>query len=564
MKPAVAIRMPGRNAAPALQYLFVIITSSFLSLVSIGQNVGIGTSSPGQKLDVAGNIKLDNNIMVEGMSSFRVYRNLASYAYDGGPLAGAFVIHTNQPYSNSEWSMTIKGYEFTMYGLFEVTLGGYSGAQGYIWEGDFKLQVRTGYDASEKLVVILGDAATAYAYPKLTVTEFRQSYANIEESYADGWYITQETSLATYSAVNTVPDVSDRQWMENGSDLYFTEGGVGIGVTDPTYKLHVYSTNGNAYGDVVHVLNDATNPNPYMTGLYAESRSTATSNPGAAVYGYHNNTSGNSAGVTGESRSASGRGIYGKASSSSGTNYGVYGETLSTTDGYGGYFVGPRNYFSGKIGIGTETPLREIHVFGNTEPAVRVKGFASPGIEVINIIDLNTNVGWKMLVDDQGDCNFMPSLNEFTTSPNDGYRMIFSATGSGEGFVPIVDDTKSLGNLSHRWTAVFAQNGTIQTSDISDKDDILPMTYGLNEVLRLNPVSFRWKDEPGGPKRLGLIAQEVEPVMPEVVLREFDDKKGRDVYGMNYSELIPVLVKAIQEQQEQIRALEEKIQELER
>jgi hypothetical protein len=65
-------------------------------------------------------------------------------------------------------------------------------------------------------------------------------------------------------------------------------------------------------------------------------------------------------------------------------------------------------------------------------------------------------------------------------------------------------------------------------------------------------VSWQWKDPKQRQPTLGLIAQEVEPVMPELVLRGADAK---DSLGLNYLGLIPVLVKGIQEQQEQIDAL---------
>ncbi len=48
-------------------------------------------------------------------------------------------------------------------------------------------------------------------------------------------------------------------------------------------------------------------------------------------------------------------------SSSTGTNYGVYGETNSP-DGYAGCFKGGRNYFEGKVGIGTDAPSYPMHV----------------------------------------------------------------------------------------------------------------------------------------------------------------------------------------------------------
>jgi hypothetical protein len=63
-------------------------------------------------------------------------------------------------------------------------------------------------------------------------------------------------------------------------------------------------------------------------------------------------------------------------------------------------------------------------------------------------------------------------------------------------------------------------------------------------------VSFLWKKHPESGERFGLIAQEVAETMPELVRSD-----GDALLGMNYSEVIPVLVKAIQEQQAEIERM---------
>jgi len=101
------------------------------------------------------------------------------------------------------------------------------------------------------------------------------------------------------------------------------------------------------------------------------------------------------------------------------------------------------------------------------------------------------------------------------------------------------------GGSNFRWNKVFATNGTIQTSDIRAKKSIINITYGLKDILNLRPVSYNWKKEKGNTQQsLGLIAQELLAVVPEVVNIP-EDKK--DLLGVNYAELIPVLIKSIQE-----------------
>jgi hypothetical protein len=124
--------------------------------------------------------------------------------------------------------------------------------------------------------------------------------------------------------------------------------------------------------------------------------------------------------------------------------------------------------------------------------------------------------------------------------------------------LPDQDNQFSLGNNTARWTAVWALNGTIQTSDANLKTNIQASPYGLNEVMLLNPVQYNWKEQPDGKKEVGLLAQEVLKLIPEAVVVPEDGS----AMGMKYSELIPVLIKAIQEQQAALKKQQEEIEQL--
>ncbi|RYG54621.1 MAG: tail fiber domain-containing protein, partial [Chitinophagaceae bacterium] len=115
----------------------------------------------------------------------------------------------------------------------------------------------------------------------------------------------------------------------------------------------------------------------------------------------------------------------------------------------------------------------------------------------------------------------------------------------------------------------WATNGTIQTSDQREKNNINDLNYGLREIMKLRPVSFHWNKNPELGRRIGFIAQEVEPVLKEVVVKgdlpgaekeKRDDGTevtgdANDKMGVFYSDIVPVAVKAIQEQQHQIETL---------
>jgi hypothetical protein len=154
--------------------------------------------------------------------------------------------------------------------------------------------------------------------------------------------------------------------------------------------------------------------------------------------------------------------------------------------------------------------------------------------------------------------------------------------------LPISDNTRYLGNtisnrgISQIYNTVYSVNGTIQTSDENLKSDIKPLNYGIKEIMQLKPVSYFWKEEkintvlvPENEKqlKLGLIAQEVEKIIPEVVYSESWMQKSEaepgefikrksELLGMNYEELLPLLVKAKQQQNDEINALKKETEKL--
>ncbi len=140
----------------------------------------------------------------------------------------------------------------------------------------------------------------------------------------------------------------------------------------------------------------------------------------------------------------------------------------------------------------------------------------------------------------------------------------FEETFLSSDFLPGVDDLYLLGNNSRRWQSVWSANGMIQTSDARLKKNISPLTSSLEKLLALNPVSFQWKSGEDTRSNLGFLAQELETVIPEAVYKPTDQSEtSKDMYGVNYSTIIPVLVKAIQEQQQQIEDLKSRVKALE-
>lgn len=109
-------------------------------------------------------------------------------------------------------------------------------------------------------------------------------------------------------------------------------------------------------------------------------------------------------------------------------------------------------------------------------------------------------------------------------------------------------------------------NGTtwVDASDARLKRDIQPMTkYGLNEVLELKPVTYYFNSDNANHPELGFIAQDVQKIIPEVVHGTEGNLEKGETLGISYGNLVPLLTKAIQEQQKLIEELQERISKLE-
>ena len=98
--------------------------------------------------------------------------------------------------------------------------------------------------------------------------------------------------------------------------------------------------------------------------------------------------------------------------------------------------------------------------------------------------------------------------------------------------------------------------GRTSCSDLRLKKDIKPLKSALSTLGKLQGKSYRWKDnnEPD----IGLIAQELEKVIPELV--KTDDKGYKSIV---YQKLTAVLIEAVKEQQQEINNLSDRIALLE-
>ena len=208
--------------------------------------------------------------------------------------------------------------------------------------------------------------------------------------------------------------------------------------------------------------------------------------------------------------------------------------------------------------------------------------------------DYNTAIGWGALTFIKGyqsDKNTAVGVNaggHISTGSNNtciGNQAGESTSPSGEittGSNNVVLGNNSIANL-------YCADTSISSSDARDKTDVEDFKYGLSWIKELRPVTYRWdrrtwygtKEEPfgtpdGSKKRdrlhIGFLAQEAIEVekkhgyagkKDDMLIANQDEDEKDPSYGMKYERLVPVLVNAIKEQQEQIETLKAKVASLE-
>ena len=151
------------------------------------------------------------------------------------------------------------------------------------------------------------------------------------------------------------------------------------------------------------------------------------------------------------------------------------------------------------------------------------------------------------------------SANGSSIDFNNSDGLLGRAGFLGDGTFAITNDTIGTYNMLHldasgnaTFTANISAVSITETSARKFKDNIVPLESQLDNIGKLNPVSFNWKKD--NKQDIGLIAEEVAEVYPEMVRYEEEE-----VTGVNYSKLTATLIKAIQEQQKQIDELKVEI-----
>ena len=243
----------------------------------------------------------------------------------------------------------------------------------------------------------------------------------------------------------------------------------------------------------------------------------------------------------------------------------------------------------GKIGIGTTGAEKRLHITDSTQANQTIRfgnpsatpygeiNYDSSGFEHLYITSKGTTTGYGNIAFNTGGTPSEAMRIDSSGKVQIGTTSaLASSTFSVKGAATNSQQVVSLHNPATSGTVFFMAFGTetsytergyitydqsnvafTQASDITLKENIRDLNNGLDTICKIKPRVFDWKD--GSAKdSVGFIAQEVEEVKPDWV----KEKDGIKMLDTNLPNTIPYLIKAIQEQQTQIDALQSEIKTL--
>jgi hypothetical protein len=385
------------------------------------------------------------------------------------------------------------------------------------------------------------------------------------------------SNLGTSGAISTFSAGNYGIWGESSNST-------GIGI----YGVNKNSTGGTTYGVFGEVYSSNGFSGYFQGGkVFIEGNTgLGTQNPGAKLE------------VNGQVKITGGSPGSGKVLTSDASGLASWGAPAS---GFWTKSDGSLYYTDGNVGIGTTSPYNRLTIYANDQSGVdfhnsgsgtnALDGFfvgithggSNPPAWLWNYENSNlyfgTNNTYRMVINSDGQVDVKGRLNINSDVPEGQALWVygkealwFNGTYFSWGYDAAYNyfaDPISIGNLSEPtgyllWVQGDAwATGYWLRSDLRVKKNIKPIENALDRLMKVKGSSFEFRRDEfddchfSEGTQFGLIAQELEPVFPEMVKTEKDGFKS-----VNYNGMIPILVEAIKEQQRTIENLEVEIERL--
>jgi hypothetical protein len=451
----------------------------------------------------------------------------------------------------------------------QVTGGGY-----------FSGSVGIGTTNPEKLLHLVTSIATPLIIQRTTTNNNAIEYRNSTSSMwaglitsANGWGVGATADLGAdaqivvtrtggellVGSLSATGTASQKLQVTGGA---YVSGNLGVGVTNPTAKLQVV---GDA--NFTGVVTASSFSGNASSATYATSSGIATY---ATTAGVSTSVIGGIGSITQLQVSGISTFTNGPVLIGSGTSTGTASQRLQVTGGA---------YVSTRLGVGVTNPAYNIDVTGSVgitttsgdalilsstlsngrnsivlntngnDWEISAKGSASTPANSFYIYD-KTNGAYRQVIDSSGNV-LLGGATVATGTASQPLQVNGGAYVSGNIGIGTTNPTSSLHVVGNAYiTGVTTSTDFDSLSDINFKTNINQITNPLEKVMQIRGVTFNWKD--GNRNSAGVIAQEIEKVLPELV-------HGGETKTVNYNGLIGLLIECVKKQQEEIDELKRKV-----
>ncbi len=238
---------------------------------------------------------------------------------------------------------------------------------------------------------------------------------------------------------------------------------------------------------------------------------------------------------------------------------------------------------TGEVGIGTIAPTMKLQVYEASNDMTMAVSGGSPSIKFHENITTPPNAP-SSFTTRYAKIGLATSYGDFVTTsvPGDfvmetidtNKSLLFSAryniaahsgteqmrlTSAGRLGIGTTTPTQILTVFNGTTTGTYTTAGWVSSSDKRLKNDIQPINNAMDLVRKLNGVYFQWIGNKDAGRQLGFIAQDVCKVLPEVVVGKEGDMAKGETLGMAYQNIVPVLVEALKEKDQQISELQQRM-----